>query len=142
MTGPVEAVETPSAGEALMVDEIPKGVDYKQLMADEAFMNEKVLIMVYPSQVEGDTSRLVSVGVNGKKVYLLAGKPSYVRRFHVAQLLKARPDFVTHRTDDPNDPRPNVLTKVSTSRYNFDVVEDSGKGRMWLAELKKQYVRT
>lgn len=136
--GAYETLETPEAG---VVDKVPAGADLKKLFQDLAFLEEKVLIMLYPSQVEGDTTRLTSVGVNGSKVYLMAGKPTWVRRKHVGQLVKARPDFITHRTDDPNDPRPNVMGKISTSRYNFDVIEDSRQGRMWLAELKKQYMQ-
>lgn len=138
MTGPYEAIETPEVG---IVDKVPSGSDIKALFRDLAFLEEYVTIMLYPSMVEGDTTRLISVGVNGSKVYLLAGKPTKVRRKHVGQLVKARPDFITHRTDDPNEARPNVMGKVSTSRYNFDVVEDSMRGRMWLAELKKQYLQ-
>lgn len=105
-----------------------------------AFLEEKVLILVHPPQSEHDTARLISVGVNGKKQYILAGEPKWVRRKYVEQLVKARPDHISHRSDDPFAERANIMSKISTSRYNFDVLQDTAKGAAWLAELRKKHL--
>ena len=124
-----------------MIDEVPQGADYKELFRSEAFMNEVVTIMLHPSM---DPSEIeVPVSVNGNRVSLKPNIPSRVRRYHVAQLLKARPDIVSHRSDDYSAPeaQQNRLYRQSTSRYNFDVVEDTAKGAAWLRELRQHYVK-
>lgn len=133
-----------------LIDEIPAGVDYKKLMEDQAFMAEVVVIMLHPlGQAEAEP--MVPVSVQGHRVLLTPGVPSSkdlrsqscVRRYHVAQLMKARPDYVTHRggSDNAHESTHNRLFKQSTSRYNFDVLEDTPKGIAWLRELRRQYTR-
>ena len=123
------------------IDEIPKGVDYKKLFADEAFMAEQVLILLHPTQ---DMSEIeVPVSVNGKRVPIIPNRPTRIPRTHVAQLLKARPDVVNHRSDNPqeNERYMNRMYRQSTSRYNFDVLEDTSRGVMWLRELRANYTQ-
>ena len=80
--------------EVPLVDEVPQGMDYKKLFSEEKFMNERVKIVLHPGQ---DLSEIgVPVGVNGKRVYLVPNQPQAIPRTHVAQLLKARPDYVMH----------------------------------------------
>ena len=150
----VEADDTPgpvlSVQPEKLIDEVPAGVDYKQLMADVAFMAEPVVIVLHPlNQQEAEPK--VPVGVNGDRAYITPGRPTsknpraedYVRRYHVAQLLKARPDYVTHLGGNVNGPEAehNRFFKQSTSRYNFDVLEDTPRGIAWLRELRRQYTR-
>lgn len=130
--GPIKVIEEGTPG----IDEVAQGVDYKKLFADEKFMNELVTIMLHPTQ---DTSEVaVPVSVNGIRAYIIPGKMTKVRRLHVAQLMKARPDVVIHRSDDVNAPESehNRMFKHSTSRYNFDVIQDTPRGAGWLRELR------
>jgi hypothetical protein len=136
-TGPAVEI-TPSR----LIDEVPAGVDYKELMASDAFMHEPVVILLHPlGQQEAEPA--VPVGVNGDRAYLTPGVPTRVKRYHVAQLLKARPDYVSHAGGDVNAPenQHNRFFKQSTSRYNFDVLEDTPQGVAWLKELRRQYTR-
>ncbi len=125
-----------------LVDEIPAGTDFKSLMADQAFMVEPVGIVLHAlGQQENEPA--VPVSVNGDRAYLIPGRLTKVKRYHVAQLIKARPDYVTHNGGDVNSPEQthNSFSRQSTSRYNFDVVEDSPRGLAWLRELRRQYTR-
>ena len=127
--------------EAPLVDEVPQGMDYKKLFAEEKFMNERVKIVLHPGQ---DLSEIgVPVGVNGKRVYLVPNQPQAIPRTHVAQLLKARPDYVMHNSDDYTAPeeKQNRFYKQSTSRYNFEVLEDTPKGIAWLRELRAHHTQ-
>ena len=142
----VEADDTPGpvigVGSDKLIDEVPAGADYKQLLADEVFMREPVVIVLHAlGQQEAEPA--VPVGVNGDRAQLTPGVPTRVKRYHVAQLLKARPDYVTHNGGDVASPEMshNSFFKQSTSRYNFDVIEDTSKGAMWLRELRRQYTR-
>ena len=133
--GVLKAVEENTPG----IDEVPKGVDYKQLFRDEEFMNEYLEIMLHPGMDESEVG--VPVSVNGKRVYLIPGKRQRVRRFHVAQLIKARPDVVNHRSDDYNAPERemNRMYRHSTSRYNFEIIRDTPRGISWARELRMQH---
>lgn len=125
-----------------LIDEVPAGADYKELMASQAFMAQSVVIVLHAlGQQEAEPA--VPVGVNGDRAYLTPGVPTRVKRYHVAQLLKARPDYVTHLGGEVNDREENHnrFFKQSTSRYNFDVLEDTPQGAAWLRELRRQYTR-
>ena len=121
------------------IDVVPQGIDYKALFAEEAFMAEKVTIMLQPTEDESEVG--LPVGVNGKRVYLVPGRIQQIPRTHVAQLVKARPDRITHRYDDyhEREDRLNIMRRQSKSLYNFDVLEDTPKGVAWLRDLRKHY---
>jgi hypothetical protein len=125
-----------------LIDEIPAGADYKELMASMAFMAEPVVIVLH-ALGQNEAEPAVPVGVNGDRAYLIPGIPTRVKRYHVAQLLKARPDYVSHKGGEVSAPEENHnrFFKQSTSRYNFDVIEDTPRGAMWLRELRRQYTR-
>lgn len=142
----VEADDTPGpiidiAPERL-IDEVPAGADYKQLMADAKFMFEPVVILLH-SLGQQEAEPAVPIGVNGDRAYLTPGVPTRVKRYHVAQLLKARPDYVSHVGGDVGSPEANHnrFFQQSTSRYNFDVLEDTARGITWLKELRRHYTR-
>ncbi len=135
--GPVVAVAPDK-----LIDEIPAGADYKSLMSDAAFMAEPVVILLHPlGQQEAEPA--VPIGVNGDRAYLTPNVATRVKRYHVSQLLKARPDYVTHIGGDvaASEGNHNRFFQQSTSRYNFDVIEDTPKGIAWLKELRRQYTR-
>lgn len=125
-----------------LIDQVPAGVDYKQLMANDAFMHEMVAILLHPLD-QHQAEPAVPVAVNGDRAYLTPGVVTRVRRYHVAQLLKARPDYVAHVGGEVNSPESshNRMTQQSTSRYNFDVIEDTQRGIAWLKELRRHYTR-
>jgi hypothetical protein len=138
-TGPARSVEIPADGEARVIEDAPAGVQLDALFRDLTFMEEKVQIVLHPVNDGQNTTRLVSVGNNGVKQYIMAGTPQWIKRKFVAQLIKARPDIIYHQSDDPSAERLNMLTRQSTSRYNFDVVEDSARGKTWLNEYRRRW---
>lgn len=135
--GPAKKVVIPTDGDAQVIEEISGGVDLHGLTKDLAFLEERVKVLVYPVNDGQSVSRLVSVGVNGEKMYLIAGKPKWVKRKHIAQLIKARPDVIYHTSDDPSAERMNIMTRQSTSKYNFEVLEDTPRGQAWLNHYRQ-----
>lgn len=135
--GPVKAISEQAPG----IDEVPAGTDFNKLFAEEAFMAEPVTILLHPSQDQSEVG--LPVSVNGKRVYLVPNRPTIIPRTHVAQLIKARPDFVIHSSDDYNAPEreQNRMHRQSTSRYNFEVLKDTPKGIAWTRELRSRYVQ-
>ena len=89
----VEADDTPGPVIEMqpdrLIDEIPAGVDYKKLLADEVFMSEPVGIILHPLGQE-ENEPAVPVSVNGDRVSITPGVLTRVKRYHVSQLLKAR----------------------------------------------------
>jgi hypothetical protein len=142
----VEADDTPGPVIELnpneLIDEIPAGVDYKALISEQAFLAEFVTVVLQPlPDTAGEPQ--VSLSINDDRVVLIPGYPTQVKRYHVAQLMKARPSAVRHVGGDRNVPEQyrNQLTQQSQSRYNFDVLDDSPRGRAWVQELRLQYTR-
>lgn len=131
-----------------LIDEVPAGLDFKQLMADVAFMHEPVKIMIHPLGQQ-DAEPAIPIGVNGDRAYGIPGMVTgeggrdVTRRYHVAQLLKARPDYISHVGGEVGAPEGthNRFNRQSTSRYNFDVVEDTPRGIAWLKALRQHYTR-
>lgn len=135
----------PVEGEATIVMDSPgsvSGVERDPYSEALAFMEEKMKIIVYPQHAnESDTSRLISVGVNGKKQYIMAGKEQWVRRKHVERLVRARPDYVQHTAhrNAMTAAEQNVMDIVSRTKYSFEVLEDPNpKGRQWLSNLRAE----
>ncbi len=132
----------------VLIDEVPAGLDFKQLMADVAFMREPVKIMIHPLGQQ-DAEPAIPIGVNGDRAYVIPGMVTgeggrdVTRRYHIAQLLKARPDYISHVGGEVGAPEGshNRFNRQSTSRYNFDVVEDTARGIAWLKALRQHYTR-
>lgn len=125
-----------------LIDEIPAGSDYKELVAEQAFLAEQVEIVLQPlPETEGETQ--VSVSVNDDRVVLIPGVPTRVRRYHVAQLMKARPSQISHVGGEVGQAEAylNSMRQQSLSRYNFDYLDESPRGRAWFQELRRQYTR-
>ena len=57
---------------------------------DLAFMAEPVEVMILPSHDKNDTTRLVSVSVNGKSYYMLRGEWQTVPRFVLQIIAQAK----------------------------------------------------
>jgi len=136
-SGPVKAISQ----KELLVDETPHGADYRKLFAEESFMNEPVGILLHPTQ---DLSEIgIPVSVNGDRVYIIPNRKTIVKRKHVAQLMKARPDYIIHRSDDHNAPESdlNRMYRQSTSKYNFEILKDTSQGIAWFKELRTQYTK-
>lgn len=132
--------EIPVTGEAEIITQAPKAADMDTALADQKFNEERVKIYLHPSMSEHDSSRLVSVGVNGEKKYLVSGRESWVKRKHLERLIYARPELIEHQgvKNDMTGKEQNVFRKTAFSRYNFEVLEDPNpKGREWLAGLRR-----
>ena len=61
-----------------------------QYARDLAFMAEPVEVMVLPSQNKDDTTRLVTISVNGTTYYMVRGEWRVVPRFVLEVLVRAK----------------------------------------------------
>lgn len=137
-----ETIDMPAEGEARVeLPPNPAGAD-EDYLRDLAFYEEPVKILVHPTMSDRDTSRLISLGVNGVPQYILAGTPITVKRKYVEVLAKARPDTISTEAsiNSMTGKESNSIKKMSYNHYNFDILEDKNpRGREWIADLRKQF---
>jgi len=119
---PIQVVENEAAG---------------QYAKDLAFMAEPVEVMVLPSHDKNDSTRLVSVSVNGKPYYMMRGNWTTVPRFVLEVLATAKreqwqfgyrkaPDGSTFETSNAFD----VL------RYPHHYRDKNPNGPAWYDSIK------
>ena len=110
----------------------PKAMEAAEM---EAFMNEKVNIIIHDSQSEDDL-KVVVLSVNGINHPVMRGEETPVKRFFVESLARAK---TTHNKQLPRTPenadRNDLIPRVSLS-YPFSIIEDRNpKGGQWLRAI-------
>lgn len=119
--------------------QVVQNEDVSQYARDLAFMAEPVEVMILPSHNKDDTTRLVTVSVNGKTHYLIRGEWKVVPRYILEVLVKAKreswnfgyrkaPDGSTFETSNAY----NVL------RYPHHYRDKNPKGQAWYDSIKDQ----
>ena len=109
------------------------------LARDLAFMAEKVEVMVLPSHDKNDTTRLVSLSVNGKSYYLLRGKWETVPRFVLEVLARAKREtwqFGYRKAADGSTFETSNAYNVL--RYPHHFRDKNPKGQAWYDSVKDQ----
>lgn len=104
--------------------------------AEEAFMNEKVTVMLADSTDPNDTE-LVQVGVNGRNQFFRRGFPQTVRRCYVERLARMkRTSYAQDLDERKGEAHYNTMRPHHALKYPFTVVEDANpKGAPWLRNL-------
>lgn len=110
----------------------------KETIVREAFMNDMLLVMVHPSELD-EAIELPSVAVNGMSQYFIRGRDQWVKRKYVEQL--ARSTIETFTQDTPDASRPEAIRTIPKKgpKFPFTVKEDPHPdGAVWLANIQKQ----
>lgn len=119
--------------------QVVQNEDISQYARDLAFMAEPVEVMILPSQNKDDTTRLVTVSVNGKSYYLIRGEWQVVPRYVLEVIVRAKrkswnfgyrkaPDGSTFETSNAYD----IL------RYPHHYKDKNSKGQAWYDSIKDQ----
>lgn len=106
---------------------------------DLAFMAEPVEIMVLPSHDKNDSTRLVSVSVNGKSYYLLRGEWQVVPRFVLEIIVRAKREtwsFGYRKAADGSTFETSNAYNVL--RYPHHYRDKNPKGQAWYDSIKDQ----
>lgn len=108
----------------------------KDKFEEEAFMNEKVTIMLADSTDPNDTE-LVQIGVNGRNQFFRRGFPQTVRRCYVERLARMKRTSYSQDLDErKGESVYNTMRPHHALKYPFTVVEDQNpKGAAWLRNL-------
>lgn len=106
---------------------------------DLAFMAEPVEVMVLPSHDKNDSTRLVSLSVNGKSYYLLRGKWETVPRFVLEILARAKREtwqFGYRKAADGSTFE--TSNSYNVLRYPHHFRDKNPKGQAWYDSIKDQ----
>jgi hypothetical protein len=106
---------------------------------DLAFMAEPVEIMILPSHDKNDTTRLVSVSVNGKSYYMLRGEWQTVPRFVLEVIVRAKREtwnFGYRKAADGSTFETSNAYNVL--RYPHHFRDANPKGQAWYDSIKDQ----
>lgn len=132
-------------GEEVIVDEIASteiGTERQGIeavaankIADEAFMEQRVTIMVYPPQQEGDLE-IICPSVNGVNQPIFRGKPQTVKRKYVEALARTRTSRYTQEFH-PTERDKYKMVEHKALTYPFALIKDPAgtKGQVWLDKI-------
>jgi hypothetical protein len=106
--------------------------DIKQLVLDEAFMNEMVTVMVHSSTDENQSPHVI-LNCNGTNQPLMRGVPSTIRRKYVEILAHMKETKYSQVTRNPAAPDQIDMVARHGLAYPFELMDDANpRGRAWL----------
>ena len=129
----------------LTLEEIkdPKGVDVEhELKQDalerEAFMNEKVTIMLHDSEAEG-ANQVEVFCVNGVNQPIIRERPQEIKRKYLEVIARCRVTKYRQSVVDPTRPDSIQIREHTVLKYPFSVIHDPNpKGAAWLKNIMAQ----
>lgn len=133
-----EQKEEDSFESPIQVVENDAALKYAQ---DLAFMAEPVEVMILPSHDKNDTTRLVSVSVNGKSYYMLRGEWQMVPRFVLEIIVRAKREtwsFGYRKAADGSTFE--TANAYNVLRYPHHYRDKNPKGQVWYDSIKDQVV--
>jgi hypothetical protein len=108
------------------------GVINKDYLAQLAFMEEEITVMVHESADE-NADNPVTVGNNGTFRQFFRGQPTRVKRKFVDSLIVKSGRVATPETQNGAGERTRVIRQTSAQKYPFSIMEDKNpKGAEWL----------
>ena len=106
--------------------------DLARVMAEEAFMNEFVIIEVAPT-TDDNANPMPTPSVNGVVQPIPRGIPTRIKRKYLEVLARCKETKYTQRTSNPMEPERIDMVPRSALTYPFQVVEDKNPiGSSWL----------
>lgn len=129
--------QTLQLGERPSHEDIDLNVN-KKIVDMEAFMNERVVVLVNSSGVEGEAN-VICVGVNGVMQYIKRDMKIAIKRKFVEALSRSKSTTFNQDLDERQGDKMNQVHAQTTLRIPFQVVRDDNPlGHEWLAELLAQ----
>lgn len=130
---PVEGIEI--SDDAPVVETVAQSADFRELAADEAFMNERLTVMVHATTDENQPTHII-VNCNGVNQPIIRGVPTLVKRKYVEILARMKETKYTQITANPAAPDLTEMRARHGLAYPFEVTDDPNpKGRSWLQNV-------
>ena len=117
------------------VDPVSQVVDFRELAASEAFMNEMVEVMVHASTDENQSPHVI-LNCNGTNHPIMRGVPMRVRRKYVEILARMKETKYSQVTRNPAAPDQIDMIARHGLAYPFELMhDDNPRGRAWLQNV-------
>lgn len=130
---PVQGIEI--LDDEPVVETVAESKDFRQLAADEAFMNELVTVVIHSTTDENQAPHII-VNCNGINQPIIRGYPTQVKRKYVEILARMKETKYTQRTPNPAAPDVSEMVARSGLAYPFEVTDDKNpRGRAWLQNV-------
>ena len=121
--------------DAPIVETVSESRDFRQLAADEAFMNELVEVLVHSSTDENQSPHVI-LNCNGTNQPIMRGVPTKVRRKYVEILARMKETKYSQVTRNPAAPDQIDMIARHGLAYPFELVNDNNpRGRAWLQNV-------
>lgn len=121
--------------DAETIETVAESVDFAQLAASEAFMNEIVTIHVHSTTDENQPPHFL-VNCNGVNQPVVRGIDCQIKRKYVEILARMKETKYTQHTPNPAAPDVSELRARHGLVYPFDLVNDPNpRGRAWLSNV-------
>lgn len=133
--GAVESID-PETAQIVTAKDVEAAVDLER---DRAFLNEIVNVMIMPSSDENDTTRLVTISVNGKSFNFIRGEWRKVPRYvlwHLAVLKRQQYQFGFKHIQGGNTSQ--TTSSMHTLRYPHQFEDANPKGIEWYNKIRNQ----
>ena len=112
--------------------ETPASTEFNREMQEEAFMNERVTVVLADTTDENAPPHII-LSCNGTTQPLLRGVPTSIRRKFVEVLARCKESKYSQRQANPMEPDRIEMVQRTAMAYPFEVQEDANpKGRAWL----------
>src|ERR1035437_3267819 len=117
------------------IEKVPEKA-FDKAVAQEAFMNEIVLVRLHETTNENDPAHTI-LSVNGINQPVFRGAVTPMRRMHLEVLARSWETRFTQPARDNSNPEPgNQLMGRSAHSYPFEIIEDKNPlGRAWLEKI-------
>jgi hypothetical protein len=117
------------------IDTVAGNKDFKQIVQDEAFANETLMVYFHPTSDEREVNSFV-LNVGGINAPVIKGHIIPMKRKFVEVAARMKQTKYVQRDLDPNDRSKTALVPTTTLVHPFDVRQDKNpKGAAWLAAV-------
>lgn len=114
------------------IEPVSKNVDFKEIAAQESFMNEPVTIRIHATTDENQAPHVI-VNCNGVNQPIMRGVATEIKRKYVEILARMKETRYTQVTKNPSAPDVTEMVARHGLAYPFELVEDKNpKGKAWL----------
>lgn len=118
-----------------IVESVTGNRDFKQLLKDEQFMEEMVVVMIHPTSAENDVP-YAHLNVNGMNQIVPRGQNVAIRRKYVEVLARMKETRYSQVTPNLSEPDKSHLIPRHGLVFPFVIVDDKNpKGRPWLEHI-------
>ena len=117
------------------VESVTGNVDLKQLLKEEKFMEETVVVMIHPGNNENDAP-YAHINVNGMNQIIPRGQNVPIKRKYLEVLARMKETRYRQVTPNPSEPDRWAMVANHGQVFPFVVVDDKNpKGRAWLDHI-------